>query len=200
MTRQTAVDQVEDLELEKTTAADGFAGTSESISYSYRVTNTGTVTLSGTLEVDDDKIVSGDITCPAVPGGGIAPGAFLTCTGSYTTVQDDVDAGKVTNEATATLGGVTSGSDSVTVNWQAPQGNQPDLTVGSGEGDRGRREFHLHGDSQPLEPADRDGGLRHWRRDRYIGRRLYRDQRDTHVLSRRHHQERNRNDCRRRLG
>ena len=109
VTRQTAVDQVEDLTLEKTTTADGFDGTGESIPYSYKVINTGTVTLSGTLEIDDDKIQSADITCPAVPGGGLSPGAFLTCTGSYTTTQADVDAGKVTNEATATLGGVTSG-------------------------------------------------------------------------------------------
>ena len=141
VTRQTAVDQVEDLELEKTTTADGFAGIGESIPYSYKVTNTGTVTLSGTLEIDDDKIASGNITCPAVPGGGLVPGAFLTCTGSYTTTQADVDAGKVTNEATATLGGVTSASDTVTVNWQAPQGSQPQLTVGSGEDDEDAGSF-----------------------------------------------------------
>ena len=139
--RQTAVDQVEDLTLEKTTTADAFAGTAVSIPYSYRVTNTGTVTLSGTLEIDDDKIAAANITCPAVPQGGLTPGAFLTCTGSYTTTQADVDAGKVTNEATASLGGVTSGSDSVTVNWQAPQGSQPQLSVGSGEDDEDAGSF-----------------------------------------------------------
>ena len=141
VTRQTAVDRVEALELEKTATSDGFARIGESIPYSFRVTNTGTVALSGTLKIDDDKIASGDITCPAVPGSGLAPGAFLTCTGSYTTTQDDVDAGEVTNEATATLGAVTSGSDSVTVNWQAPQGNQPALTVSSGEGDEDAGSF-----------------------------------------------------------
>ena len=141
VTRQTPVAQVEDLELEKTTTADGFDGTGESIPYSYKVTNTGTVTLSGTLEIDDDKIESGNITCPAVPADGIAPGAFLTCAGSYTSTQDDVDAGKVTNEATASLGGVTSGSDSVTVNWQAPQGSQPQLSVSSGEDDEDAGSF-----------------------------------------------------------
>ena len=141
VTRQTAVDQVEDLDLEKTTTADGFDGTGESIPYSYKVTNTGTVTLSGTLEIDDDKIESGNITCPAVPGSGITPGAFLTCTGSYTTTQADVDAGKVTNEATATLGGVTSGSDSVTVNWRASQSDLPDLSVSSGEDDEDAGSF-----------------------------------------------------------
>ena len=47
VTRETSVDQVEDLELEKTTTADGFPGINESIPYSYKVTNAGTVTLSG---------------------------------------------------------------------------------------------------------------------------------------------------------
>ena len=141
VTRETAVDQVEDLTLEKTTTADGFAGTGVSVPYGYKVTNTGTVALSGTLEINDDKIQASDITCPAVPQGGLAPAAFLTCTGSYTTTQDDVDTGKVTNEATASLGGVTSGSDSVTVNWQASQGNQPQLTVGSGEDDEDAGNF-----------------------------------------------------------
>ena len=132
VTRQTAVDQVEELTLDKTTTATGFEQVADNIQYSYKVTNTGTVALSGTLQIDDDRIASADITCPAVPGNGIAPGAFLTCTGSYTTTQADVDSGKVTNEATATLGDVTSGSDSVTVNWQPPQGSQPQLSVSSG--------------------------------------------------------------------
>ena len=200
VTRQTAVDQVEDLELEKTTTADGFGRTGESISYSYKVTNTGTVTLSGTLEIDDDKIASANITCPAVPQGGLAPGAFLTCTGSYTTTQADVDAGKVTNEATATLGGVTSDSDSVTVSWQAPQGSQPQLTVGSGEDDEDAGSFTF---TVTLNPASLQtvtvdyatgGGTAS------IGLRLHPGQRVSHVLSRRHHQDRNRNDCRRRRG
>ena len=139
--QQTPVHQVKDLEIEKTTTADGFAATGESVPYSYRVTNAGTVTLSGTLEIADDKIESGDITCPSVPGSGIAPGAFLTCAGSYTTIQADVDAGEVTNEATAALDGVTSGSDSVTVNWVAPQGTEPQLTVSSGEDDEDEGSF-----------------------------------------------------------
>ena len=141
VTRQISVAQVEELKLEKTTTTDGFAGTGESIPYGYKVTNAGTVSLTGTLEIDDDKIASGNITCPTVPGGGIAPGAFLTCTGSYTTTQADVDAGKVTNEATASLGGVTSGSDTATVNWQAPQGSQPRLSVSSGEDDEDAGSF-----------------------------------------------------------
>ena len=169
--------QVEDLELEKSTTADGFDALDESIPYSYKVTNTGTVTLSGTLEIDDDKIASGNITCPAVPQGGLAPRAFLTCTGSYTTTQDDVDAGRVTNEATASPGRRDfRQSDSVAVNWQAPQGSQPDLTVSSGENGEDAGSFAFTVTLKPLEPADRDGGLRNFGRNRHIGLRLHLEQ------------------------
>ena len=140
-TRQTPVDQLKSLTLDKTTTATGFEGANESIPYSYKVTNAGTVTLSGSLEIDDDKIESAGTTCPAVPGSGLAVGAFLTCTGYYTTVQADVDAGKVTNEATASLDGVTSGEDIVTVNWVAPQNSEPQLTISSGEVGEGAGNF-----------------------------------------------------------
>ena len=40
----------------------------ESIDYTYEVSNSGTVTLAGTVTIEDDKIESG-ITCEAVPAG-----------------------------------------------------------------------------------------------------------------------------------
>ncbi len=38
------------------------------------------------------------VTCPAPP---LAPGAFETCTATYTTTQADVDRGGITNTGTA---------------------------------------------------------------------------------------------------
>ena len=68
VTRQTAVDQVEDLGArEDDHGGQGLPGPERASPYSYKVTNTGTVTLSGTLEIDDDKIGSANITCPVVP-------------------------------------------------------------------------------------------------------------------------------------
>jgi fimbrial isopeptide formation D2 family protein/uncharacterized repeat protein (TIGR01451 family) len=66
------------------------------VSYAYRVTNTGNVTITA-VTVSDDKIAT--VSCPAAP---LAPGANTTCTASYTITQADLDAGSVTNNASAT--------------------------------------------------------------------------------------------------
>ncbi|XOF32871.1 MAG: hypothetical protein ACL93V_12745 [Candidatus Electrothrix sp. YB6] len=74
-----------------------YSAVGDMISYSYEVTNSGNVTVSGQITVADDK--SDDESCPA---GDLAPGAAMTCTASYTITQDDLDNGSVTNVATAT--------------------------------------------------------------------------------------------------
>ncbi|WP_459969577.1 DUF7507 domain-containing protein [Nocardioides pyridinolyticus] len=90
------------IELDKTASAildqDGNgADAGDKISYTFKVTNVGTVTLDP-WSVSDPKV--GAITCPTDP---LAPGQSKTCTvASYTLTQADVDAGKVDNTATAT--------------------------------------------------------------------------------------------------
>ena len=74
------------------------------ISYSYIVTNSGNVTLSGPFTVSDNRTTNE--SCPATPT--LAPGASITCTSSYTITQADLDSGSVTNIASATNGVVTS--------------------------------------------------------------------------------------------
>ena len=93
------------------------------ITYAYTVTNTGNTTLTGGFTVTDNLVPG--ISCPALPGGGLAPGADLTCTGSYTVTVADVDVGSTTNTARASIGGTTSPIDSVTV----PTGAAPGLTL-----------------------------------------------------------------------
>ena len=82
------------------------------ISYSYLVTNSGNVTLSGPFTVSDDKAL-GNEACPYITS--LAPGASITCTASYTIGQADLDAGSVTNVASASNGTVTSPTDTETV-------------------------------------------------------------------------------------
>ena len=78
------------LTLVKTATPATYDAVGDVISYSYVVKNTGNVTLAGPVTVTDDKAT---VTCPA---GGLAPGASMTCTASYTITQGDLDAGSVT--------------------------------------------------------------------------------------------------------
>ncbi|MGD2057417.1 MAG: hypothetical protein PVI04_01700, partial [Anaerolineales bacterium] len=90
----------------------------ELISYSFDVTNSGFVSLSGPVSVSDDK--ASDESCPALTTTGdgdsyFDPGESLTCTASYTIAAGDVTAGSVTNTASASVDGTTSEPDSETV-------------------------------------------------------------------------------------
>ena len=97
--------------------ADGVV-VGDHISYSYIVTNTGNVNLSSVAVSDP---TAGNVTCPALTGAGLAPGASVTCTEdiAYQVTQSDVDAGTVTDMATAT-GTATVAGGSVTSSPSAP--------------------------------------------------------------------------------
>jgi uncharacterized repeat protein (TIGR01451 family) len=76
----------------------------QAVTYSFLVTNTGNVTLDDVVVNEGDFSGSGelsDIVCPAAAGS-LAPGASVTCTATYVATQADVDAGVITNTATAT--------------------------------------------------------------------------------------------------
>lgn len=77
------------------TNGNGYADAGEMVSYSFLVLNTGTVTLSG-VTVDDALL---DVNEEPQT---LAPGGSFTFTGNYTITQDDIDAGSLTNTATAT--------------------------------------------------------------------------------------------------
>ncbi len=103
------------LSLDKTATPTSYDAVGQKISYSYKLTNVGNVTLSGPFTVSDDK--STDESCP--PTSSLAPGASITCSASYTIKQSDLDAGSVTNIAkgSAQFAGtsVLSNEDSETV-------------------------------------------------------------------------------------
>ncbi|WP_083397153.1 DUF11 domain-containing protein [Plantibacter sp. MMLR14_011] len=80
------------------------ANAGEDVTYSFLVTNTGNVTLTDVSVVEGEFTGTGelsDVVCPAAAGS-LAPAATVTCEASYTVTQADVDAGSVTNSATAT--------------------------------------------------------------------------------------------------
>jgi hypothetical protein len=85
------------------------------ITYTYTLTNTGGGDLSGPFAITDNKVTN--ITCP---GGTLAPGASITCTGTYQIKQSDLDAGSVTNLASATANGTASVNTATTTIATSP--------------------------------------------------------------------------------
>ena len=88
--------QAPELELIKSATPSTYDTVGDAIGYTYTVTNPSNVTLDGPFDVTDDRT---PVTCPATPN--LAPGASLTCTATYLVTQADIDAGSVTNHATA---------------------------------------------------------------------------------------------------
>ncbi|WP_185741917.1 hypothetical protein, partial [Pseudoxanthomonas sp. 3HH-4] len=101
------------LTIDKTTTTPSYAAVGDVLSYSYLVTNSGNTTITAAITVTDDRIAT--VTCPALPAGGLAPTQSITCTATYTVTQADLDAGTVTNIASASDGTTISPPDTVTV-------------------------------------------------------------------------------------
>ncbi|WP_410624941.1 hypothetical protein [Amycolatopsis sp. cmx-8-4] len=76
------------------------------VRYSFLLTNTGNVTLKDVTVTEGDFSGSGTLSAISCPAGGaavpvLAPGQAVTCTADYTVTQADLDAGRITNSATA---------------------------------------------------------------------------------------------------
>lgn len=109
----------------KTAAQSVFRAVGDTLNYTYTVSNTGAAVLEGPVTVADDRTT---VTCPALTTIGdldafFDPGESLVCTASYIVVAADVTARVVTNTASASAGGATSPTTSVSVPLAA------DLTV-----------------------------------------------------------------------
>ena len=105
------------LTLVKTATPTTYGSVGDVISYSYVVSNSGNVSLTGPVTVSDDKTT---VSCPAVTTDGnlddfLDPGESVTCTASYTITQDDLNGGSVTNTAQASADGTDSNQDQATV-------------------------------------------------------------------------------------
>lgn len=87
----------------KTAAPAKIAKAGEAITYTFAVTNSGNVTISNisikdTLTAPASAANLSPVTCTRLT---LAPGDTGTCTGTYTTTQEDLNAGSVKNSATA---------------------------------------------------------------------------------------------------
>ena len=79
------------------TNGNGALDVGDEVDYSYLVSNTGSVTLDP-VTINDPQPGLSAVSCPAAP---LSPGASTTCTATYPITQADLDAGVVTDTATA---------------------------------------------------------------------------------------------------
>jgi len=105
------------LTLVKSSLETSFTNAGDLIHYQYVVSNSGFAPLQGPVTVTDDKA---SVTCPDLTTVGdndnfLDPGESITCTATYTVTAGDVAAGYVTNNAYATVQGVNSNTDTLTI-------------------------------------------------------------------------------------
>lgn len=115
--------------LEKSAAQGAFSSSGQIITYIYRVTNTGNVTLNDVGVVDDLPGLSA-ITCPEPS---LDPDESQDCTADYETTDEDVERGFIHNVAIAdgtppdTTTPVTSDPSDVTIPYRDPGPARPDI-------------------------------------------------------------------------
>jgi hypothetical protein len=87
----------------KTASASKATEAGQKITYSFKVTNTGNVTLRNVTVNEGDFSGTGELSDVVCPEPTLASGAAETCTATYTVTQADIDnGGSITNTATAT--------------------------------------------------------------------------------------------------
>ncbi|WP_336641359.1 DUF7507 domain-containing protein [Microbacterium sp. USHLN272] len=107
-------ERVPGLAILKTADVEGIEEAGQEIEYRFRVTNTGNVTVSG-IEVEEGAFSgTGELSEIGCETGSLLPGQYVDCVAAYEVTQDDVDAGGITNTASATasvLGDATVDAD-----------------------------------------------------------------------------------------
>ena len=116
---------IQSLTIDKTAGVPSGTTAGSTIAYSFLVTNTGNVTITG-IVVNDANLDAAAV-CPVTT---LAPGESTTCTGTHTITQAEINAGVVNNSATASgtppVGGpITSPPDTTST----PIASGPSLTI-----------------------------------------------------------------------
>ncbi len=90
--------QTPKIAITKSASISSFSAAGTRVTYSYKVTDNGNVTLS-LVTVTDPMSGLSRISCPT---NSLSPGATETCTATYITTQADVTRGSISNTGTAT--------------------------------------------------------------------------------------------------
>ncbi|MDQ0031067.1 DUF7507 domain-containing protein [Arthrobacter bambusae] len=138
---QIPADQAPALSLKKTADRASVAKAGETVTYSFLVTNTGNVTVTGIGIREDSFNGTGKIATAVCPDGAaaLAPGASVTCTASYPVTQADLDSGvplvntaAATGKTTTGAGVVSNKSIATVITPGAPVADPPGATVETG--------------------------------------------------------------------
>jgi uncharacterized repeat protein (TIGR01451 family) len=105
------------LGLTKAVSESTYAAPGDRLHYSFTVTNSGDTRLHGPVAIDDLR--TNDEACPSATSVGngdawLDPGEVITCSATHAVTQGNLDAGSLTNTATATADGITSNTASAT--------------------------------------------------------------------------------------
>ena len=102
------IDQQSGLTIEKTASQATFSTVGQEIEFTITVTNNGNVTLNN-ITVSDPLVQLNQTI------GSLAPGVSRTFSGNYKVTQENIDAGSITNIATASNGSSINVSDTITI-------------------------------------------------------------------------------------
>lgn len=124
----TSATQVRSLSVNKSVDQAEFDAAGDGLAYVIQVRNNGTVTLSG-VSVIDPAPGSGafSLDCSALPAV-LAPGAGGQCIASYVVVEADLEAGLVSNTATASASGASAIDSTAVSMYRAPPTTSPSAT------------------------------------------------------------------------
>ncbi|MFJ2535074.1 DUF7507 domain-containing protein [Microbacterium maritypicum] len=89
------------LSIVKSSDTETITAAGQTITYTFAVENTGNVTVSDVVVTDVGFTGTGELSAVVCVTTTVAPGDTVTCTATYVVTQADVDAGSITNAATA---------------------------------------------------------------------------------------------------
>lgn len=103
------------LSLDKTADRETYNAVGDKIVYTYKITNVGSGPMNGPFSVTDTVLG----TIGRCGSGPLASGATTSCQKIHTVAQSDLDAGLITNTATASGNDRRSAPDTVTVRYES---------------------------------------------------------------------------------
>ncbi|RZV42319.1 MAG: hypothetical protein EX269_15030, partial [Acidimicrobiales bacterium] len=107
----TPLTAASELQVTQADVIGGSGSAGDMITYAVVVQNTGDLTVTGISVVNDVGDVDASLVCSPVEPFDLAPGASVSCIGTHTITQADLDAGQIVSSAEAT--GTDPGGSSV---------------------------------------------------------------------------------------